>query len=109
MRLLIDEKLFYMGQQTIASQITAQNIVKDPRFLMDNAFQAPILARSGTDPVTPSPDATAANRFGATRAGHSMVGELHGELEANVYIGIGTLVLILLIILIVMALRGRTV
>ena len=44
---IIDERLFYQGQQTIASQITAQNIVKDPRFLMDNSFQAPILARFG--------------------------------------------------------------
>jgi hypothetical protein len=44
---VIDERLFYQGQQTIASQITAQNIVKDPRFLMDNSFQAPILARIG--------------------------------------------------------------
>jgi hypothetical protein len=43
----IDERLFYQGQQTIANQITAQNIVKDPRFLMDNSFQAPILARFG--------------------------------------------------------------
>ncbi len=34
-------------QTSIASQITAQNIVKDPRFLMDNSFQAPILARFG--------------------------------------------------------------
>jgi hypothetical protein len=30
-------------------------------------------------------------------------------LEANVYIGIGTLVLVLLIILIIWALRGRTI
>jgi hypothetical protein len=44
---VIDERLFYQGQQTIASQITAQNIVKDPRFLMDNSYQAPILARFG--------------------------------------------------------------
>ena len=44
---VIDERLFYLGQQTIASQITAQNIVKDPRFLMNNSFQAPILARFG--------------------------------------------------------------
>jgi hypothetical protein len=33
----------------------------------------------------------------------------NGYREANVYIGIGTLVLVLLIILIVWALRGRTV
>ncbi len=44
---VIDERLFYQGQQTIASQVTAQNIVKDPRFLMENSFQAPILARFG--------------------------------------------------------------
>ena len=44
---IIDERLFYQGQQTIASQINAQNIVKDPRFLMDSSFQAPILARFG--------------------------------------------------------------
>jgi hypothetical protein len=43
----IDEKLFYQGQQTIASQIASQNIAKDPRFLMDNSYQAPILARFG--------------------------------------------------------------
>jgi hypothetical protein len=44
---IIDERLFYLGQQTIASQIAPQNIVKDPRFLMNNSFQAPILARFG--------------------------------------------------------------
>jgi hypothetical protein len=43
----IDERLFYLGQQTIASQIDAQNIAKDPRFLMDQFYQAPILARFG--------------------------------------------------------------
>jgi hypothetical protein len=42
-----DERLFYTGQQTLASLITSQNVVKDPRFLMDNSFQAPILARFG--------------------------------------------------------------
>jgi hypothetical protein len=42
---LIDERLFYLGQQTVASQLGA--VIKDPRFLMDNSFQAPILARLG--------------------------------------------------------------
>ena len=42
-----DEALFYTGQQTLESLITAQNVVKDPRFLMDSGFQAPILARFG--------------------------------------------------------------
>ncbi len=43
----IDEALFYQGRQTIAGQITALNPVKDPRFLMDDRFQVPILARFG--------------------------------------------------------------
>jgi len=42
-----DETLFYQGRQTLASLITSQNVVKDPRFLMDNAFQAPLAARIG--------------------------------------------------------------
>ena len=42
-----DEALFYTGKQTLASLITAQNVVKDPRFLMDNAFQNPLTARFG--------------------------------------------------------------
>jgi hypothetical protein len=42
-----DETLFYSGQQTVASLIAAENIVKDPRFLMDNAYQTPIQARFG--------------------------------------------------------------
>lgn len=41
----ISEAAFYQGTQTIASQLGT--IVKDPRFLMENAFQAPILARVG--------------------------------------------------------------
>jgi Carboxypeptidase regulatory-like domain/TonB dependent receptor/TonB-dependent Receptor Plug Domain len=41
-----DETLFYSGRQTLASLIPTQ-AVKDPRFLMDNAFQAPIQARFG--------------------------------------------------------------
>lgn len=42
-----DETLFYSGQQSLASLITSQNVVKDPRFLMDSAFQSPIQARIG--------------------------------------------------------------
>ena len=41
-----DEAAFYSGRQTLASLIPSQ-AVKDPRFLMDNAFQAPIAARFG--------------------------------------------------------------
>jgi hypothetical protein len=41
-----DEALFYAGRQTLASLIPTQ-AVKDPRFLMDNGFQAPIQARIG--------------------------------------------------------------
>jgi hypothetical protein len=41
-----DETAFYSGRQTLASLIPTQ-AVKDPRFLMDNAFQAPIAARFG--------------------------------------------------------------
>jgi hypothetical protein len=42
-----DETLFYSGKQSLASLITSQNIVIDPRFLQDNAFQAPLVARFG--------------------------------------------------------------
>ena len=42
-----NEDAFYAGQQTLASQITAQNVARDPRFLMDNAFQNPLQARVG--------------------------------------------------------------
>jgi hypothetical protein len=42
-----DEALFYTGKQTLAQLITEQGVTKDPRFLMDNAFQAPITARFG--------------------------------------------------------------
>ena len=42
-----NEALFYTGQQTLESLITSQAIVKDPRFLMNNAFQAPLQARLG--------------------------------------------------------------
>lgn len=41
-----DETLFYSGRQTLESLIPTQ-AVKDPRFLMDNGFQAPIQARIG--------------------------------------------------------------
>ena len=43
----LDETLFYSGQQTLAQLIEAQHVVKDPRFLKNNAFQAPIQARIG--------------------------------------------------------------
>jgi hypothetical protein len=42
-----DEDAFYAGRQTLASQITAQNVAKDPRFLMNSAFQSPLQARVG--------------------------------------------------------------
>ena len=42
-----DEAKFFAGTQTLASLITSQNVVKDPRFLMDNAYQAPLAARIG--------------------------------------------------------------
>jgi hypothetical protein len=42
-----DEALFYSGRQTLESLITAEGVVKDPRFLMNNGFQAPISARVG--------------------------------------------------------------
>jgi hypothetical protein len=41
-----DETLFYSGRQTLASLIPTQ-AVKDPRFLMNNGFQAPAQARFG--------------------------------------------------------------
>jgi hypothetical protein len=41
-----DEVAFYTGRQTLASLIPAQ-AVKDPRFLMDDRFQAPLAARFG--------------------------------------------------------------
>ena len=41
----IDEALFYTGRQTIAS--LAGGVAQDPRFLKDNGFQSPILARLG--------------------------------------------------------------
>jgi hypothetical protein len=42
-----DEALFYSGAQTLEQLIVSQNVIKDPRFLMDNGFQAPIQARLG--------------------------------------------------------------
>jgi hypothetical protein len=42
-----NEAAFYSGTQTLEGLITSQNVVKDPRFLMDNAFQAPLQARIG--------------------------------------------------------------
>jgi len=42
-----DEDAFYGGRQTLASLITSQRVAQDPRFLMDNGFQAPIQARVG--------------------------------------------------------------
>jgi hypothetical protein len=40
-----NETLFYQGQQTLASLITSQNVVRNPLFLMNNSFQAPLQAR----------------------------------------------------------------
>jgi len=42
-----DEAAFYSGTLTLESLIVSQNVIKDPLFLMDNAFQAPIQARIG--------------------------------------------------------------
>ncbi len=42
-----DEALFYSGAQTLASLITAEGIVKDPRFLMNSDFQGSLQARIG--------------------------------------------------------------
>jgi len=42
-----DEAAFYSGAVTLESLIASQNIIRDPAFLMDNAFQAPIQARLG--------------------------------------------------------------
>jgi hypothetical protein len=42
-----DEFLFFTGQQTLESLIATQNVRRDPRFLQDNGFQAPISARFG--------------------------------------------------------------
>jgi outer membrane receptor protein involved in Fe transport len=42
-----DETAFYTGTQTLGALITSRNIAKDARFLMDNQFQTPIVARFG--------------------------------------------------------------
>lgn len=42
-----DEVLFYTGQQTLEQLITTQNVIKDARFLLNNGFQQPIVARFG--------------------------------------------------------------
>ena len=42
-----NEFLFFTGQQTLESLIATQNVRRDPRFLQDNGFQAPISARFG--------------------------------------------------------------
>ena len=42
-----DEDAFYTGRQTLASQITAQQVAQDPRFLMNSDFQNPLQARIG--------------------------------------------------------------
>jgi hypothetical protein len=44
---IASEPNFFSGKETLAGDIVSQNIVKDPRFLMDNAFQAPTVARFG--------------------------------------------------------------
>jgi hypothetical protein len=45
--LTFNEADFYAGRVDFENLIAAQGIVKDPRFLMDNGFQAPIQARFG--------------------------------------------------------------
>jgi hypothetical protein len=55
------------------------------------------------------PSALARQAVSECRAPGTHEQTFNGYREANVYIGIGTLVLVLLIILIVWALRGRTV
>ena len=42
-----DEDAFYAGAERLADLIVSQGVVQDPRFLRDNAFQAPIQARVG--------------------------------------------------------------
>lgn len=43
----IDETAFYAGRVNFDTLIAQQGVQKDPRFLMDNGFQAPISARFG--------------------------------------------------------------
>ena len=38
---------FYTGAETLESLITSQGVVRDPRFLLNNGFQAPLAARFG--------------------------------------------------------------
>ena len=45
--LTVDEAAFYRGELDFAQMITQQGIEQDPRFLLDNGFQAPIAARFG--------------------------------------------------------------
>ena len=42
-----DEALFYSGRQSLASLITSERTIIDPRFLMNDRFQAPLQARIG--------------------------------------------------------------
>ena len=42
-----NEFQFFTGQQTLESLIATQNVRRDPRFLQENGFQAPISARFG--------------------------------------------------------------
>jgi hypothetical protein len=42
-----DEAAFYNGTETLANDIKSQNVVVDPRFLLNNAFQLPFQARFG--------------------------------------------------------------
>ena len=44
---IASEPNFFAGKETLAQNIIDQKVVKDPRFLMDNAFQAPLAARFG--------------------------------------------------------------
>jgi hypothetical protein len=44
---IASEPNFFSGKETLAGDIVSQGVVKDPRFLMDNAFQAPLVARFG--------------------------------------------------------------
>lgn len=44
---IASEPNFFSGKETLAQNIVDQKVVKDPRFLMDNAFQAPLAARFG--------------------------------------------------------------
>ncbi len=41
------EEAFYRGQLNLADLIVSQGVARDPRFLRDSAFQAPLQARFG--------------------------------------------------------------